>query len=296
LEIDERIDKYHQIVDNSMVDPKFFSPAYLAYRISTERLVSFHQQRLKWIHSELNHDFNLKGYLYHYRLWGPVADTLFVQSFNYLEQNRWLLSILILSFFMILHSVATCKKQRFYLWKLMLVGGYSIALEIIFILEYQILYGTVYSSMTIIFGLFMLGLAVGVKGIKAMKNKFPEIQLEKYLIAGFLILDLILLIPASLLPVHGFMVFLSAFLKWGLALLLIFMNGYLTGGYFSLITSHFYKLSPSSSAGITYGFDLAGSVMAAFMVSIFLVPIFEIRGVLFILLFFMTVQLVWRGK
>ena len=178
----------------------------------------------------------------------------------------------------------------------MLVGGYSIALQIVFLLEYQILFGTVYSAMTIIFGLFMLGLAVGAAGLKLMINKFPGIQLARYGIAGFIILSLILFVPASLLPAYGFTDFLLVIVKWGLAPFLIFMNGFLTGGYFSLMTSQYYRLSPSSTAGITYGYDLAGSVVAAFVVSIILIPLFEIRGVLFLLLSFMAVQLIWRGK
>ena len=296
LDIAKRVNNYHYLLKSSKIDPQFFSAAYLAYRISRERLQSFQQQRLKRIHSEQNHDFNLRGYLYHYRLWGPVSDPRFVELFTVLQQNRWLLSLLILILFILIHSITIRHKHKFLLWELMLVGGYSIALQIVFLLEYQILFGTVYSAMTIIFGLFMLGLAVGAAGLKLMINKFPGIQLARYGIAGFIILSLILFVPASLLPAYGFTDFLLVIVKWGLVPFLIFMNGFLTGGYFSLMTSQYYRLSPSSTAGITYGYDLAGSVVAAFVVSIILIPLFEIRGVLFLLLSFMAVQLIWRGK
>jgi hypothetical protein len=251
---------------------------------------------MQWVHNDVNRDFNLKGYLYHYSLWGPISDPVMTKLFKILQQNRWPLFLLICISFLLIHGFMVRKKQKFQLWELMLVGGYSIALEIIFILEYQILFGTIYSTLTIIFGLFMLGLALGVTGHQVVVKKFPAEQLERSGMIGFIILALSLLVPVFLLPTGGFSDFLATMVKWGLASLFIFMNGFLTGGYFSLLTSRYYTLAPSSSAGISYGFDLAGSLLAAFMVSIFMVPLFEIKGVLLILVFVMTVQLLWRVK
>ncbi|UCF63044.1 MAG: hypothetical protein JSW33_10760, partial [bacterium] len=294
LDIAERISGYPEILQASEIELQYFSGDYLAYRTSPERLEQFQTDRHKRDHREWNSDLNLKGYLYHFRLWGAISDPGLVTFFNLMQQYRWSIFLGLLLIFVIIHFVMVRRDRKLYLWNLLLVGGYSIGLEIVFLLEYQILFGTVYSTLAIIFGLFMLGLATGVLLTPESTTKLGKKKMERMIITGFIILCGILILP-TLSPIYQAMSTLPVFLsEWIISMLFIFLNGFLTGAFFSVVTSAIYREFPSTSSGLTYGVDLAGSVVASFSISILLVPILEIRGLLLLLLIFMVIQRGWR--
>ena len=196
--------------------------------------------------------------------------------------------------FMYAHLKVFRKKRAFQLWNLWLVGGYSMGLEIIFILQFQILFGTVYSALALIFGLFMLGLALGAWGLPLAQNSFKQICFERVIMAGFILLAVCLILPTILPSLPEGSALVLSLCKWIISPLFIFLNGLLTGGYFSLLTQKYYLEYPESSPGLTYGIDLSGSVFSALGVSIVFIPILEMRGLLWMMLVFMGVQFIWR--
>ena len=294
LDLCGRIAAFPQILRERYLNPVYFSEAYLKYRTSPDRLDQFRQDCKKGDHQEINSDFNLKGYLFHFRTWGAISDPTLTTVFNTLQRSRWMVVIGLLLMFTYIHLNMIRKKPAFQLWNLWLVGGYSMGLEIIFILQFQILFGTVYSALALIFGLFMLGLALGAWGLPFIKDRFKGISFERVILAGFILLAVFLIIPTTRLslPEGGGLVL--SFFKWIISPLFIFLNGFLTGGYFSLLTQSYYHEFPESSPGLTYGIDLGGSVLSALGVSIVFIPILEMRGLLWMMLIFMGVQLIWR--
>jgi len=294
LDIATRIAAFPDILQAYDMDLQYFSGAYLAYRTSPERLEQFRGDCYKGKHHELSSDFNLKGYLYHFKLWGAISDPKLLTLFNRLQQNRWVIFFGLLLVYVMIHIIMVREGRKFSLWNLLLVGGYSIGLEIVFLLQYQILFGTVYSTLAIIFGLFMLGLAMGVLLIPESIARLGKKKIERLIISGFIILCGILILPTISLLYERMAIFPVFLSKWVISMSFIFFNGLLTGGFFSLVTSELYQEFPFASPGLTYGVDLAGSVLAAFSISILLIPILEMKGLLLLMLIFMIIQWVWR--
>jgi spermidine synthase len=259
------------------ITPQFLTPVYWQYRLSPQRLDSYEKQLAKWQHSEINHDFNLKGYLYHFRVWGGLADENLLKIFDFLYRFRYQGLILFLIFLIILKIIVSRYSSYRLLFNLAFIGGLSMLAEMIILLWYQINFGNLYSALALIFGLFMLGLAVGAWcSLNGFLRYFSFSQL--YLACSVLLMAMLLIIG---LPGWQPMVMwrLAFLYKWLLVPLLVFLDGLFAGSFFAHTTREYYHLKPGSSPGITYGVDLIGGVLASVITSILLVPFFGLAGI-----------------
>jgi spermidine synthase len=270
------------------VIPQYLTIPYLSYRLSAERISTFNERLAQFDQRIINSDFNVKGYIYHYQVWGWISDPVFNRIFIFL--SNWSLYIVpaILLLFVAGMFLARRRSAALSLFNLSMIGGYAVALEIIFILQYQILFGSIYTGLAIIFGLFMLGLSAGAEILDRKKDLAVNSSFNQWVLAGFALLTAFLFLPLYTAEGLG----QSVIFKWGIGPVYVLLLGIITGAYFSYITGKYYQVSQKSESGITYGVDLFGGMVSSFLVSAFLVPLLEISGVLILLLLMMGFQLV----
>ena len=259
------------------IDPQFLTSVYLQYRLSPPRLENYEQQLAKWQHSEINRDFNLKGYLYHFRVWGGIADESLLNIFDFLFQYRFQCLIFLVFLFIILKLPMKKYRSANLLFNLGFIGGLSLLIEIIILLWYQINFGSLYSAMALIFGLFMLGLAIGAWG---SLNGWLQKVTFRQLYGIYFFLLVVMLIAMGIQTCQPTVIWRSSYLyQWLLLPLFIFLNGVFSGSFFTHTTRRYYQLLPASSAGITYGIDLIGGVLASLATSVFLAPFYGLAGI-----------------
>ncbi|GAB4365241.1 MAG: hypothetical protein Kow0042_04320 [Calditrichia bacterium] len=276
------------------IEPVYLSPVYLNFRLSSERFQFFHQQLEANHHPHINTDLNLKGYLYHFQVWNRLYGEGLQKYFNFFQRHKTHFIILFFLLFLLVKFFFRQNPRIGVLIDLFGVGATSLALELILLLEYQILYGSIYSHMAVIFALYMLGLAVGTR--VWYKREEVKNQSQAFIppIGGLALCALVLM---------GFAFFefhlLSApilfkLIQWLWETILIFGIGFFTGKYFALVTGVYFAKSEGKQTGITYGVDLAGAVCGAFFTSVLIVPIYGISGGLLLIILFLFMLLGWR--
>jgi spermidine synthase len=160
-------------------------------------------------------------------------------------------------------------------------GFAEIAIEVITLLGFQAIHGYVYHKIAIIITAFMLGLALGAALIRPIASSGRRKTHLFLLIQG-----LVCLYPLLLLGVLIFMSgggaqstgsgggFQANFIFPALA----FAAGFVGGMQFPLANALWLSevSGTARAAGFTYGTDLVGSCVGAFLTTAFLVPIYGI--------------------
>ncbi len=212
-------------------------------------------------YDQLNTDFNPIAYfkLMGYRL-----------SFNN-RSARPLAIIILLAFIGVVFSLRTITAGMF-------AAGYSgIALEVLLLLSFQILYGYVYLMTAVIITIFMAGIALGAhpRVLPGRKKNLKEfIHLE--FILGFLALAFPLLIWS-----------LKTFRwPWFIEQLLFFSYSFVFAFIIGMIFSSGSRLQPgntSVSAAKIYSADMLGGAFGAILISGFALPLLGLWGSSFVI-------------
>jgi spermidine synthase len=160
----------------------------------------------------------------------------------------------------------------------MAITGFSaMAIQIVILLTFQIIYGYLFYKLGFILSAFMVGLVLGsyyAVRFSIFKEEFKTLKLIQFLIFAYtLTLPFIfnLLINAKSSAVNNFgenIVFI----------LLPAICGILCGAQFSYANKVCLKREEDSGllGGLTYALDLFGSCIAAFITAIFLIPVLGI--------------------
>lgn len=281
---EQRLSRYH-------LKPVYITPVYLLYRLSADRMESFREQLNRAEHHRINTDFNLRGYFYYFRVWSRVSGKTVQTLFHFLSGNKTVTGALLVIFCLFFSMLFKPGTPRFFLMKLFFIGGISISLEIIVLLEYQILFGTLYDGIALVFGLFMLGLAGGAYCTRKTGEAKKYHARLKYAVIGFLSAGLMLFLPAEFewqIIRHYFLFQLVQLL---FIPLIIFLVGWLTGLSFALLTALFYGEKSAGPGGLTYGIDLAGAVVGSVLTPLLIIPLFGVPGGLLFLLLITGFQL-----
>lgn len=283
LPADPRQALIHRLRENG-IHPLYFTPVYLNYRLSEERQLFFNKQLSRWQTPEINTDFNLRGYFYHFLTWGNITSGFLPAVADFLNSHRTIILFLLTGLLLIVQILFRFSDSGWVLQKLFFMGGFAISLEIVLILEYQIFYGNVYYRIALIIGLFMLGLAAG-----AALPKRPVTRPENRQDVRKIYLAIILVTMALTLPVPAEQAILKSpvlypFFEYFYFPVLILVIGALSGWGFRTITRQYYRMRPVAAIGHTYGMDLAGAILGALLISAVLIPVW---GVPVTLLFLM---------
>jgi spermidine synthase len=214
------------------------------------------EERLPFITGHLdadvpvNQDFRPTAFYYSLRLWLSM----------FREQYRIPLGIAGLFFVIYIASLGTVSRTVFS------TGFMASSMEVIILLCYQIVHGSMYKGIGVIIAAFMLGLAAGsyVTNQLVSLSRRTLVNIELLIIVYLLTYTAMLSGGTPVLPPAAF---------WLMALAV----GALTGAEFP-VASRLDYVSPSKTAGSLYAADLLGGSLGAFTVSLFLIPVVGIYG------------------
>jgi len=215
---------------------------YLKGRVTEERLSFLKGSLINDMPA--NHDFRPRAYTYKMRLWLGM----FQENFTL---HLIICAILFIIYFL---RIGTMGKILFS------TGFAASSMEVIILLSYQILYGSVYTGIGLVIASFMFGLALGSYMANRMERtgKRSIIKIE---IAIVIYLLSFVAILSWVRPLSGSFVLI----------LLAVVIGALTGAEFPLAGKLSFS-SPWKTAGSLYAADLIGGSLGAFATSIFLIP------------------------
>ncbi len=241
------------------IENRYVTPALLRVRLDPLRRLQL-TDALESSPTRLNRDLSPISYFYSAVLWSTRFRGLESRLFSALSglDRSWLLDAPLAVFVLILLALGVRgKRSTFLLTPLAVMGWTTIVCEVIAILAFQTMHGSLYHSLALLFGSFMLGVSLGaLRGTRRPSVRFSNIVLLQALTC-LLLLGLRL----GVVTAPPFLFFL----------LFLILLGYLGGDLF--VTANRLFLKQSDNVGIGYGLDLLGSFLGALIASSILVPI-----------------------
>ncbi|MBN2283160.1 MAG: fused MFS/spermidine synthase [Deltaproteobacteria bacterium] len=230
------------------IETVFINDNYLQGRVTPERTAFLRES----LHEEapVNHDFRPAAYLSAIRVWL----SRFQEDYRY--------PIIAVSIFMLIYfiTIDLIGKTIFF------SGLTASSMEVIILLTFQIVQGSLYRAIGLIIAAFMAGLAVG----SYTANRAPAAgrrALVTIELAAVLYLVLFATLPAGL-----------SFLPGPFTLTLFaFVAGALTGAEFPIAGRITYS-TPPVTAGSLYAADLFGGSCGAFATTLFLIPLWGVMN------------------
>jgi spermidine synthase len=244
------------------ISTKYVNAFYLNAMLTQDRISSINNNLEK--NAALNKDFY------------PTL-TFAYQSYwsNYFKINYLLIAVIVLT--AIILFVLRLKPITFALF----TSGLSASgIQLILISSFQILYGYVYASISILIASFMIGLAVGSIVMKNMLKKISIKDLKK--IQTFIAIYLAFL-PLVIILLHNHA--LTDFFLHIVFSILAFIPAFLVGMQFPLASKHD-SSNPAMTSAHLYSSDLIGAAIGSLLVTAFLIPligIFYTCSILFLL-------------
>ena len=238
------------LVSSRNIETVYVNKNYLTGRVTPERM-SFVEDSIIDSVPE-NHDLRPTAFFYRMRVW-----------LSMFQENYRILLIVVSLFFIVYFSrIGIVRKAIFS------TGFTASSMEVIILLCYQILHGSVYTGIGMIIASFMLGLAIGSFIANRMISRHYTINKRSILEVEIAIVVYIILFMAMLF--------------WGRTLLgdfsfalLTILIGALTGFEFPIAGKILFT-SPGETAGSLYAADLLGASLGALLVGLFVIPVFGI--------------------
>lgn len=242
------------LISSRGIQTTYVNEDYLKGWVTPER-VSFLKEHLI-DETPSNHDFHPTAYLYTMRVWLSMF------------QEHYLVPTTVIFLFLIFYFLRLGMTE-----KVIFTTGFTAAsMEVIILLVYQILHGSIYTGIGLVIAAFMAGLALG----SFLANRIERVKRRALLATeGAVIFYLLLFVYALFSGKNLLEPFTLAFLT--------LLMGALTGAEFPIAGSILFS-SPRETGGSLYTADLLGGSLGAFAVGIFLVPSFGIYSACFFLI------------
>lgn len=234
------------LISSRKIETVYVNKNYLAGRVTPERLSFVKSSIVEDVPA--NHDFRPAAFFYRTRVWLGMF------------QENYRIILIAFSLFFILYflRIGMIRKAIFS------TGFTASSMEVIILLCYQILHGSVYTGIGFIIASFMSGLAVGSFMANRAISKTHAINIRS--------------IVAIEVAITAYFVLFMMMLFWWQALLgnlafalLTVLIGALTGYEFPLAGKILFS-SPGETAGSLYAADLLGASLGALVVSLFVIP------------------------
>jgi spermidine synthase len=164
------------------------------------------------------------------------------------------------------------------LWAVVVTGFSQIALEIIIILTFQIIYGYLYYTIGMIITAYMIGLALGSWLITAVIGRITRPLRLLVMVQAGVALYALGCLPLILGLHQGALSPALAHAMEGIFPFLTLVAGFLGGVHFPLANKVYLKEREEIGriGGLIYGVDLAGSASGALVISVIILPIMGI--------------------
>ncbi|HEX9948549.1 MAG TPA: hypothetical protein VGB29_00215 [Thermodesulfobacteriota bacterium] len=279
---------------------------YLFSNLSAERVRYLQSMLEQGKGAGINKDLRPICYFYDIVLWSAQYSPFLKDLFLHLQGLRveWIF-LLIAAVTLILLWQGRRSPSPPLLWAVALTGFSQIALEVILILTFQIIYGYLYYTIGLIITAYMIGLALGGWFITAVMGRITRpLRLLLIIQAGVALyalgcLPLIQILHQGALPPA------LAHAMERLFPFLTLVAGLLGGLHFPLASKVYLGQQKAIGriGGIVYGVDLAGSAGGALVISVIILPIMGIvQGISLIVAMNLSAILclgitsLWKGK
>ncbi|HEX9949925.1 MAG TPA: hypothetical protein VGB29_07180, partial [Thermodesulfobacteriota bacterium] len=249
---------------------------YLFSNLSAERVRYLQSMLEQGKGAGINKDLRPICYFYDIVLWSAQYTPFLKDWFLYLQglQVKWIFYLIAATTLILLWQGRKSASTPL-LWVVAVTGFSQIALEVILILTFQIIYGYLYYTIGLIITAYMIGLALGGWCITAVMGRITRpLRLLLLIQAGVALyalgcLPLILGLHQGALPP-----FLANAME-GLFPFLTLVAGFLGGLHFPLASKVYLGQQKAIGriGGIVYGVDLAGSAGGALVISVILLPL-----------------------
>ena len=287
-------DDYNILMDRARergLDLEYVREYFLFAKLSPRLLNYTKGTLLQNSRIRLNYDFQPSTYYYNMAFWAVRLGSPFFKKILKTASSE---EIIIVAFgfcvLIIFWGLNAIRKNRQALKKFVLIAlmstGFSVmAIQMIILLSFQVIYGYMFYKIGVLLTVFMAGLAAGsfwvTMLIKRLRNAL-NILIQS---------NLLLCILLSLLPV--ILYWLSALGDKTLSQLganiifptLSFIAGLISGVQFPSVNKIYLENRDAQGqvAGLTYGVDLLGSCLGALLTGIFLVPVLGINWSCFVI-------------
>ncbi len=280
------------------VKAKYVREYYLASELSDERIDYLEGKLIASPKIMLNYDFRPISYYYDMVLWSAQFKSTLAKIFKRISQNVIYVTAILIYCAILLpiclrRSIDEVRPIAI-LTAVATTGFAEITFQVITLLSFQIIYGYVYYKLSIILTSFMIGLIFGswwaTKIIEKGRGNFLN-----FIEAQICICIYPLILPFIFLGFAGSAGKFSTYLGSNIILpFLPIMAGFIGGFQFPLANKLYLQSRRGlvRAAGITYGLDLLGSCLGAFLVSVFLLPILGILAVCLLVALLNLVSLV----
>ncbi len=265
------IDEVEQKYKNYNLNNDYLIPALVAWRFTNDRTRQLNDQLIK-TKRIINSDF--KPTLYY----GQLKIFLEKMGINYIN-IFW--SIIIIGVILLLYLLISIKQRkennRQYL--LLLISGIGefclMSFEVLLILMFQVWHGYLYTQLSLIIALVLLGIAIGSYLFYLLLDRKDENYLARL---------------SYLIILISFIIFLIVFLKLNFLLnykfafyLLGILAGLAIGTKFPVINKLYLKnpldeRAGNSNLGAVYGIDLISAAVGALLIGVFMLPILGVIG------------------
>jgi len=279
---------------------------YLFSNLSAER-VSYLQSILEQGKGAgINRDLRPICYFYDIVLWSAQYSPFLKDLFLHLQGLRveWVF-LLIAAITLILLWQGRMSPSPPLLWAVAVTGFSQIALEIIIILTFQIIYGYLYYTIGMIITAYMIGLALGSWLITAVMRRITRPLRLLLMVQAAMALYALSCLPLILGLHQQALPPALAHAMEGIFPFLTLVAGFLGGLHFPLANKIYLKERKEIGriGGLLYGVDLAGSAGGALVISVIILPIMGIaQGISLIVAMNLSAILclgitsLWKGK
>lgn len=273
------------------LDIKYVREYYLFSKLSAQRVSYIENLIMRGGAFKINYDFQPVSYYYDIILWSiRFKDSLFSKILKVATDDRIWRIVSIIYVFTFLFGLAMVRHKIFYkkavLAALMTTGFSEIALQLIVLLSFQIIYGYIFYKLGLMLTAYMVGLAGGAWWITKIMSKLRTDY------SAFIWTQTAICIYSLTLPMFFWLLAhpRSEFISWVSANILFpslpVAAGLIGGFQFPLASKIFLSGNDEGigkAAGLNYGADLLGSCLGALLTAAFLIPILGIPNTCFVI-------------
>jgi len=264
-------------INRRNLNTAFINEFYLPFRMSDDRIKYIKSTIKEHVAPAINSDFKPVGYYYDLILWS----TQFSQNFKHIfltlkkiDSYYYYLFFLLISLFLIVFFLFLRNPvHRVVPAAVAIVGFSAMVLELVIIFGFQIIYGYIYSKITMLIAGYMVGLCAGSACALYLFKKKINIS-TLFIVIQFFIAGLPLLIY-TFFSVTGRdnNVIISSLSTQVLFPALMVVTGFTGGLHFTLSNRIYFRNRTVVNPGTLYAVDLAGAFIGSVMVSSFLIPL-----------------------
>ncbi len=164
--------------------------------------------------------------------------------------------------------------------RVILAAGFAASsLEVVLLLAFQALYGSLYRQVGLVVTVFMAGLAAGAWAANRRLDRAPLPGPRRLALLACAIAALAAVLPAVLARLEGLDAAVGG--EWAGQVLILLLGGALAAlvGHQFPLAAAVERSGPAATAARLYGADLAGASLGALLVSAWLVPAFGLTAV-----------------